>query len=197
MPSLIAWTSAGLAFGWRLLPRCSPCDLPSHQPRTHRYHLSDHSTSRPSWSLFSLSELGEAGCMSTYTQEDLLHGVDTIQEVRYAIAAMYSLQLYEWFASYVSIPPILQTWTLIYFRARFDKELHLVRSFCMIRYHQGTNRMRRSTSRDGRLSRPRIFFAAIILSVSGQYACGPTLGITVQKCANMSSNLFIPCLHHL
>jgi hypothetical protein len=42
--------------------------------------------------------------MSTFTWEDLLSGVDTIQEVRYAIAAMYSLQLYEWFASYVSIP---------------------------------------------------------------------------------------------
>ena len=52
--------------------------------------------------------------MSTFTWEDLLNGVDTIQEVRYAIAAMYCLQLYEWFASYVSIPPILQTWTLIF-----------------------------------------------------------------------------------
>lgn len=44
---------------------------------------------------------------ATFTWDDLLSGIDTIQEVRYAIAAMYTLQLYEWFAS-------------------FDKELSLI-----------------------------------------------------------------------
>lgn len=48
----------------------------------------------------ALGESGEAIRMSTFTWEDLLSGVDTIQEVRYAIAAMYALQLYEWFASF-------------------------------------------------------------------------------------------------
>ncbi|EDR01637.1 uncharacterized protein LACBIDRAFT_310756 [Laccaria bicolor S238N-H82] len=38
--------------------------------------------------------------MSTFTWEEILRGVHTIQEVRYAIAAMYGLQLYEWFASF-------------------------------------------------------------------------------------------------